>query len=424
MNYDQFLQTDYSKGLNSGQLEVFRVFLDSKDNIALNGPAGTGKSHVIKKLCQFCEDNDILINRTASTGIAAVNIGAQTLHSFLGLGIGNETGEVLFKRVRKNKRAVERIRGCKILLIDELSMVSGETLDKIYSIFDFFGRQPRYIFVQDFLQLSPVFKEDKKYAFESASWKRINPRNIILNEIVRQDKESEFAKFLNEIRVGNKRNLSFLEPLVIKESEIPEGSMVCFSKNIDVDQYNNERLLKLKGDLKSFYSNDSGEEPHLSNLRKNCMAPEILKLKIGAQVMLLKNLSDELVNGSIGIVTKFSENQVTVDFSGIEEVLGKEDWKIEESFLKDNGKVKTRVLASRSQIPLKLAWASTLHKVQGLTCDKITLDLSSCFAPGQSYCGLSRARTVEGLRIIGFRPSSIKVDDRPLDFYRNLGMEI
>ncbi len=420
MNYAQFLQTNLSKGLTNDQLKVFREFLDTRNNIYIGGGAGVGKSHVTKILSKLCEELGILLHKTASTGVAALNIQAQTLHSFMGLGIGNETGEILFKKVRKNKKAVQRIKSCKCLLIDEISMISGELLDRVYSIFGHFGRIPRVISCGDFLQISPIFKEDRKYAFESDSWKKFKFSNVILNEIVRQDKDSDFAKFLQRVRVGDKSCLSFLDDITISENDIPKGSIVCFSKNIDVDEYNNSELGKLPGEMKKYYSDDDGCEPHLTNLRKNCLAPEVLKLKVGCQVMLLKNINEELVNGSIGIVTKLDQDQVTVDFDGIQEVIGKDSWKIEESFLNENGKVKTKALAVRSQVPLKLAYSVTSHKVQGITCDKIAVDLSGCFATGQMYCALSRARTKEGLRVIGFRPSSLKVDDRCLEFYRNI----
>lgn len=420
MNYAQFLQTDLSKGLTNDQLKVFREFLDTRNNIYIGGGAGVGKSFVVKRLSQLCEQLGILLHKTASTGVAALNIQAQTLHSFMGLGIGNETGELLFKKVRKNKKAVQRIKSCRYLLIDEVSMISGELLDRVYSIFEHFGRIPRIILVSDQLQLPPIFKEDSLYSFESKAWKKINPSPVILTEVVRQCKDPEFAQFLQKIRIGDKSDLSFLDQLVISENEIPKGSVVCFSKNIDVDDHNNSELMSILGESRKYYAEDNGFEPHLSNLRKNCMAPEVLTLKVSAQVVLLKNLSDELVNGSIGIVTKIEPDQVTVDFNGIQQVLTKETWKIEESFLNENGKVKTRVLASREQIPLRLAWAVTIHRTQGLTLDKVVVDLRGCFATGQAYVALSRARDRNGLRIIGFSPSSIKTCSRCIEFYNKI----
>ena len=420
MNYEKFLQSRTSKGLTKDQLNVFRVFLETEDNIYIGGGAGVGKSFVTKRLCELCSEIGLALNKTASTGVAALNIQGQTLHSFMGIGIGDETGEMLFKKVKRNKNAVKRIRSCKHLLIDEVSMISGELLDRIYSIFEYFGRIPRIILVSDFMQLPPIFRSDKKYAFESNSWTKINPTPVILDEIVRQDKNSEFAKFLQKIRIGDKSAISFLEPLMISESQIPKGSIVCFAKNIDVDTRNNYELESITGQIHRYYSKDNGSEPHLGNMRKNCMAPEVLNLKIGAQVMLLKNKSEDLVNGSIGTVVKLEPNQVTVDFDGLQEVICSETWKSEESFIDDNGKIKTKTLASRNQIPLKLAWATTIHKCQGITCDKIAVDLSGCFAPGQLYVALSRARTKEGLKVMGFRPSSIITEDRCLQFYRNI----
>lgn len=421
MNYAQFLETDYAKDLTGDQLKVFRVFLDTRDNIFISGGAGVGKSYIVGKLSQICGELGVLLHKTASTGVAALNIQAQTLHSFMGIGIGNETGELLFKKVRKNRKAVQRIKSCRFLLIDEISMVSGELLDRVYSVFQHFGRIPRFIFVGDALQLPPVFKEDRNYFFESESWKKINPTSIILNEIVRQCKDPEFAEFLQKVRIGDKSCLSFLDDCIISEDEIPKGSVICFSKNIDVDDHNNSELMNILGESKKYYAVDDGEEPYLTNLSKSCMAPEVLRLKKGAQVALLKNLPDgELVNGSIGIVTKMDNDNVTVDFDGREEVLFNEKWKIEESYLDDKGKIKTKVLASREQIPLKLAWASTVHRTQGLTLDKIAVDLRGWVATGGAYVALSRARNKEGLKVIGITKNSIKTCPRCLDFYENI----
>lgn len=421
MTYSSFLNSKHAIGLNEGQLLFFREFLDSKRNLFLTGGAGVGKSFVVNRLSEFCDDNGVFISKTSSTGVSAINIGAQTLHSFMGIGLADSPTEILISKVRKNKTARERLRHCKILFIDEISMVSGELLDKVYAVLrDLCYKMPRIIIVGDFAQLAPVFKTDSLYAFESDSWNSLDFKTVHLTEIVRQDKESEFARLLSKIRFGDNSDISLLETRFIT-GDIPEGSMVAFSRNVDVDAYNYEKLGQIKGELKTYKAIDLGSDRYLDSLDKNCLAPKNLDLKVGAQVMLLKNDLDKgLSNGSIGKVVAMGMASVDVDFGGNITSIGQEEWKIEESSLSLSGKVSTKILASRRQVALKLCWASTIHKIQSLTVDKITLDLSGCFASGQYYCALSRAKTLEGLYIKGHSHSSLKVDPRCVEFYKNL----
>ena len=423
MTYENFLNSKFSKGLSKSQMEFFKYFLNGSSNLLLTGPAGTGKSYVISRLSELCESESIHLSKTASTGIAAIGIGAQTVHSFMGIGLADCDLPILIRKVRKNKPAVDRIEACRTILIDEASMISGETFDKICGVFRHFKSSlPRFIVCGDWLQLPPVFKDNKLFAFESSWWGKLNFTNVQLKEIIRQDAESDYAKFLQRVRVGDKSDLSLIEDRMLPAgAKIPEGSIVVFSKNIDVDDYNDEKLEDVPGKAFTFYSEDEGVDPHLSALKKNCLAPEALTLKVGAQVMALKNTTDgEVVNGNIGVVSKIDPGGITVKFDFGNYTFGKEVWKLEESFIGADNKTKTKLLASREQFPLRLAYAITCHKSQGITCDKITVDLSNCFAPGQCYVALSRARSVEGLHILNFHPRSIKVDEKCLEFYRNL----
>lgn len=422
-SYQQFLKSKFSDGLTEDQLRFFESFLDSSDNILLSGPAGTGKSFTISRLYEYCLANNILLSKTASTGIAAVNIEAQTIHSFLGIGLADCESSVLCRKVNRNKPAKERIQGCSILLIDEASMIAGETLDKIYDVLKSIKfKIPRIILCGDWLQLPPVFRENKLFAFESKSWDKLKFKPIILKQIVRQDAESDYAKFLQKIRVGDKSDLSFISSRMLDNpGKVPDGSLVVFSKNIDVDEYNSQKLRSLPGKSEYYYSDDAGSEPFISTIKKNCLAPEVLELKEGAQVMCLKNTTDgEVMNGMIGKVLRLTPEAVIVKFDFGNHSFSKDTWKMEESYFDSSGKVKTKLLASRTQIPLKLAFAGTVHKTQGITCDKIAVDLSDCFAPGQCYVALSRAKSAEGLSILNFSPSSIRVDAKCIDFYKNI----
>jgi ATP-dependent exoDNAse (exonuclease V) alpha subunit len=420
MNFTEFKVSQWAKGLNDGQLSFFKEFLETKNNLFLTGTAGTGKSYVLNRLSEFCDSEGIILNKTASTGVSALNIGGLTVHSFMGLGLAEGSAEILIAQIRKNKNAKRRLRDCKLLLIDEISMISGELLDKIHAVLRAFSYyMPRVIVVGDFLQLSPVFKQgNRQFAFESSAWSKFKFKSVFFSEVVRQDKESEYAKFLGGIRVGEKNRLDFLEGrLLTKGSKAPEGTITVFSKNVDVDDFNNERLQKIPGELKVFYAEDHGDPNIIRSFDRNCNAPFQLNLKVGAQVVLLKNQEGgELVNGSIGKVTGFLGKGVYVQFDCGTVLIEQYTWKVEEKYL-EGDKVKVKVLASRTQIPLKLGWASTIHRCQGLTCDKIAVDVSDCFADGQFFTALSRARSVEGLYVIGYEPHALRTNQRCLDFY-------
>lgn len=420
LNYKDFLNTKFAIGLNQGQLTFFREFLDSGRNLFVTGGAGTGKSFLLNRLSEFCEDQGLMLSKTSSTGVSAINIGAQTLHSFLGIGLGDGTAKSLIERVAKNKKARQRIQSCKVLFIDEISMVSGELFDKVLQVIKAYNwRVPQIIAVGDFLQLSPVFKNDRLFAFESKAWELLNFKSIYLTEILRQDKNSEFASVLNKIRLGKCKDFSLFAERFVSEPKI--GSMVVFSKNVDVDHHNLLQLNKLQGKIKTYLSQDSGPVSLRESLDKNCLAPTNLDLKLGAQVMLLKNKLDQgISNGSVGKVVSLFDNSVEVEFDVGIIALKPENWNIEETYEDTSGKAKTRILASRTQIPLRLSYSATAHKVQGFTIDKITADLGSCFAAGQFYTCLSRAKTLEGLYIMNFNENSMKTDSRCIKFYEDL----
>lgn len=421
MTYDEFLNSKFSQGLNAGQLSFFREFLTSRRNIFLTGGAGVGKSFVVSRLSELCESEGIVLNKTASTGVAALNISAQTLHSFLGIGLGDGTREELFSRVKSNKKALKRLQGAKLILIDEISMISGELFDKFYAIIKKFCRStPRVVICGDALQLPPVFRdEDEVFFFETDGWVSLNPKTILLTEICRQKDGSDYAIALSKIRQGDRSAVSLFDQCLT--TKFPEDHLVVFSKNVDVDNFNLAALRKISSKSNFYYAADSGNPNLIRSLDKLCLAPMDLELKVGCRVMMLRNdLEKGISNGSLGTVKALHSDSVTVAFDGcgVHDIF-KAVWKIEEPYLLD-GKVKMRTLAKREQIPLRLAYASTVHKMQGMTCDKVAMDLSSCFAPGQVYVALSRARSLDGLKIIGLDPSLIITNDRCLEFYKDL----
>jgi ATP-dependent DNA helicase PIF1 len=280
------------------------------------------------------------------------------------------------------------------------------------------------VFVGDFMQLPPVFKgfEEETFAFESTAWKESCIKTIQLTEIVRQHGEPEFAKLLNEIRFGKAADYSMLLECV--DRKFPDDGIKpvkLFCKNVDVSRFNLEELKRIKRDSSFYYAQDMGGESWSQFFDKNCHAPTELELRIGAQVILLVNLDVQLglVNGSVGIVENVYSDTVEVKFATGSHIIEPYTWEIKQNeYDAVSGTMKKVLLATRKQIPLKLAWALTIHKSQGSTLDRAEIDVSEAFADGQTYVALSRVRSLKALKIRSFSPSSIRVSEKCMNFYK------
>jgi ATP-dependent exoDNAse (exonuclease V) alpha subunit len=425
--YSDFLKSPNSALLNENQLKFVRSFFQGK-NIFLGGSAGTGKSFVIKTLFDYLQTNRKSVAKTSTTGISAFNIGGVTIYSFMGIGLGEEDTKTLISKVAKNKKAKDRILNAKTILIDECSMLKASLLEKIVGIFRYYrhNKLPQFIFVGDFLQLQPIWKNDetKEYCFNSEEWDKLEIEPIILKKIIRQDNSSEFASLLNRIRIGDTSDLSLLEKAI--DRKFPDDGIHpirVFCKNIDVNKYNAEKLAQIPTPLKVYKSKDSGLPHHIESFDKNCNAPKILELKVGAQVMLLRNIDTEggFVNGSIGVVTGYSTEGVVVKFINGKKNVSEETWEIKEQEATVTGEIKYKVVATRTQIPLKIAFASSVHKTQGLTIDRAVVDMNGAFTSGQVYTALSRVRDIDSLSLVDFPTSRIWVDRESINFYKKIG---
>jgi len=366
--------------------------------------------------------------RTASTGVAAFNIGGQTIHSWLGIGWGEEDVKYLIEKVKKNKKAQDRIKRTNVLILDEVSMIKGDLMDKMDVILKYFRHSEKpfggitLVLSGDPFQLAPVWKADevRQFFFEGRSYREGEFKVIQMNKIVRQT-DKAFIELLNRIRFGDVSDLSLLETRMNKP--IPEGikPVEIYCKNADVDRINKEKLAELKTPVKFYRCRDSGQPYHTDAFNKNCPAPEVLELKVGARVMLLvnENVKEGLVNGAIGTVRGFTTEGVSVQFDKDSLIVGEHQWEIKEQEVGISG-MQYKVVATRRQIPLRVAWAVSAHKTQGCTFDHAYVDMSSAFSEGQIYTSLSRVRSLDGLYLTDFDPSRIKVDSKCLDFYRNL----
>jgi ATP-dependent DNA helicase PIF1 len=410
--------------LNPKQRECVEQ-IERGQNVLITGPAGTGKSFLLNFLRTKYPDLAV----AASTGIAALNVGGCTLHSWASLPIDDTPAIEVAKKLNEKKNGVWiSIRKTERLAIDEVSMIPAELFDKFDEVLrmvrkcdkPFGGIQ--IISVGDFCQLPPVAKDGQvaRFAFESKSWQAADFKVFLLTEIVRQ-KDEEFAGILSRVRVGDSSEevRRVLRPRINAVDGDPSITPVTLCTHNELaDRLNLERLAALKAEAVSWTASDWADSDHLlKRIDKDCIAQKELTLKVGAQVMLLKNIdqSEGLVNGSIGELVDIVNGQFrtkvpVVRFAnGITREIETQEWQI----------IRNRdVLASRRQIPLRLAYAMSIHKSQGMTIDKVRVHLAKCFADGQAYVAMSRARSLPGLFIADITGRSIRANPVALEFYR------
>lgn len=422
--------------LTSTQKSALDYMIDGK-NIFLTGPSGTGKSMVIWTF-KNAFGNKKKIAITSTTGISALLIGGTTVHSYLGLGLGKDTVENMIKKIKSRPHIKKRWLELDVLIIDEISMLSIELFEKIEAI----GRKLRctkllssnekpfggiqIILSGDFLQL-PVVGSDN-FCFESQIWHDVIDYTIYLKEIIRQ-RDNIFQDVLNDLRFGNitPRARKLLQSRIGHQLKNDLGikPTKIYTTNSDVNIINKrelENLYELDNTLE-FYQYDmdvsildkvKDMDRVIEMCKKNCIAPDTLSLCKGAQVMLLYNLDIEngLVNGSRGVVTDFIEDYPVVKFlNGVETVIHINTWEIYEG---------DQIIAKIHQLPLKVAYAVTAHKCQGITLDYAEIDLSNIFTYGQGYVALSRVKNIEGLSIIDIDIDAIKAHPKAVNFYKEL----
>jgi ATP-dependent DNA helicase PIF1 len=409
------------------QLKVVATVKDKK-NIFFSGVAGSGKSFLLDYLIKYVlpEQSTFV---TASTGLAAVPISGTTLHSFAGIGLGIESKEALAEKVLGSKPAKQKWKDARVLVIDEISMISATLFDKI----EYVARMARgnskpfggvqVIMCGDFLQLPPVEKIAgiTHFCFEAESWGKVIQDIIILDKVYRQNSDV-LVDALNEIRYGivTDKTKELFKPCIGREFDTSDGiqATVLYPTKKEVSHINDEKLTALPGKATPFKWIESGNQRYLETLKKNCNAVENLELKIGAQVMLVKNLdtSRGLVNGSRGVVTDFETEGEDDDtlyplvrfVNGSSLLLIREKWET---------KVQGKVVARIQQIPLILAWSLTMHKCQGMTLDRAEISMEFIFEFAQAYVALSRVRSLDGLRLLSFNSEVIRAHPRAKEFY-------
>jgi ATP-dependent exoDNAse (exonuclease V) alpha subunit len=391
--------------------------LKSGANVFLTGSAGAGKTYMLNQYIDYLRDNGVPTAITASTGIAATHINGQTIHSWSGLGIKDAITDKDLDKLAKRKVVRERIEKVQVLIIDEISMLSLQNLECINQILQFFKIDHRpfggiqVILCGDFFQLPPVSKDRlqnwQKFAFMAPVWVEADLKVCYLTEQYRQD-DSGLLSLLNEIRSGEVSDSSqdlLWEKLEDSQHRRDETAIQLYTHNSDVETVNLEKLANLEGKTEHFYAYTTGTDSLIESLRKSVLAPDHLILKEGAQVIFVKN-NYELgyLNGTMGTVIGFNTDgwPVIETLSG-EEILAKpEDWNVVNEY--------NQPVATYSQVPLRLAWAITVHKSQGMTLDAAEIDLSKTFEAGQGYVALSRVKTWGGLTLKGCNDRALVMD--------------
>jgi len=390
------------------------ALLKSGKNVFLTGSAGTGKTYVLNQYISYLKARKIPVAVTASTGIAATHMNGMTIHSWAGFGIKDNLSRANLTAMKDKKYLREHLENTKVLIIDEISMLHKNQLDMVNQVLQFF-REPflafggiQVVLCGDFFQLPPIGnygeKSKDKFAFMSPAWVDAKFNVCYLTEQYRQAEADDLNEILNEIRTREISARS-IELLKNAEQNILEEPTKLFTHNYDVDQINNQHLEKLKGRARKFKASTKGNQKLVESLKKSVLAKENLELKPNSKVMFVRN-NPELgfVNGTMGSVVDFSEEgfPVVQTIQGKEITVKQEVWGIQD----DTGKV----LASLNQIPLRLAWAITVHKCQGMTLDEAQIDLSKTFEKGQGYVALSRLKNIENLQLIGFNEMALAVD--------------
>lgn len=421
------------------QTEALEILKMGK-NVFLTGAAGSGKTYVLNSYINFLKERGVEVAITASTGIAATHIGGMTIHSWAGIGIKDFLTDRDLDHMQQKQYLWKRFDKVKVLVIDEVSMLKDSALDMVDAVCKAFKRSDlpfggiQVLISGDFFQLPPIdkalniktvkknvlnlgdmsyemdedgFTSSTPFAFKSNAWRKADLHTCYLREQYRQN-EGGLLSILEEIRSGEVSDDAremLLERICVEEKDVTK----LFTHNMDVDRFNQEKLSKVKGEEKVFEMTTRGKVNLVQSIQKGCLAPVVLRLRIGSKVMFVKNNPVQgYVNGTIGEVIKFKDGFPLVQtLEGKEFLAQPQSWSIEEQ---------GAVLAEVSQVPLRLAWAVTIHKSQGMTLDEAYIDLSNAFAPGQGYVALSRIRDLEGLFLKGINRAALEVHPEILIF--------
>lgn len=401
---------------------AFTILTKSRKNVLLTGKPGAGKSYLTNKYIDWLLDNtNQVIEVCASTGIAALNIKGKTLHSFLGVRNDEVTDDDI-KDIISNQYVQQRIKSTDVVIIDEISMVSATLLDLMDIICrhvrgnsEPFGGM-RVIVVGDFFQLPPV---KGQFAFKASVWDKADFAVCYLTEQHRSN-DAVFNDILTGIRTGviTEEHKALLKSHIYEVLPDDIGVHVKLdTHNKRVDDFNEMRLSRLTTPAQTYIMQSQGSEAQVAMLKKMCQSPERLTLRVGARVIFTQNDKEQQwVNGTVGDVTYVGDMHVRVQVNGVEITVERTKWELANGYGANK-----RVHAWIEQFPLRLAWAITIHKSQGMTLDKAVVDLSRVFECGQAYVAISRLRSLDGLYFQGILTEHIlMVDQSVMEFDKKL----
>lgn len=393
------------------------------NNVFLTGPAGSGKTYLLNKFITFLKSKNTKAGFTASTGIAATHIGGITLDSWSGIGIRDNLTEAEIEEMKNKLYLKIRYLGVKVLIIDEVSMLSAAKFD----LLDRTARQIRridapfggiqIILCGDFFQLPPV-GDNRSYAdfiYKSMAWQKMNLKICYLDAQYRQT-DPEFLMVLSALRKNEISDeiLQILIKTIGQKLDTDVPPVKLYTHNVDVSAINNTELMKLNGEIRTYQMEYRGPPALTEMIRKSCLAPEKLQLKKDAVVMFVKNNQKEgYVNGTMGKVKGFNRSGYPV----VETAEKKRINVVPAAFtIEENNIVKAQV----SQLPLRLAWAITVHKSQGMTISRAEVDLGKSFLTGMGYVALSRVKSLKGLRLLDLNRMALTVNPEVIEVDRYL----
>lgn len=404
------------------QSQALRVMMDGW-SVFLTGAPGAGKTYVLNEFITLAKQQGRAVAVTASTGIAATHIGGTTIHSWSGLGIKDTLTAKDLDTLKNSAKLLKRYNATDVLVIDEVSMLHGARLDMVNVVAKTLRKsnEPfggiQVILVGDLFQLPPITRgsDAADFVHLSQAWAELDPRICYLTEQHRVGTGDTLLDLLEAMRRGDVGELHELALQERMHRTLAADVVVTrlYSHNADVDSINQRHLAALTSPVRRFTMRTSGAAAKLEQLTKSVLAPETLELKRGAEVMFVaNNFVGGFVNGTRGTVIDFNgDNPVVVTVGGKEIVVEPHSWKLEE-----DGKVRAEV----AQLPLRLAWAITIHKSQGMSLDAAEIDLGRTFTPGMGYVALSRVRSMEGVFLQGINRMALTMHPTIYDFDEEL----
>ncbi len=387
--------------------------------VFLTGAPGAGKTYVLNEFIRRATRSGKNVAVTASTGIAATHIGGTTIHSWSGLGIKDFLTEWDRERLQSMDRLIKRYNAADVLVIDEVSMLHGQRLNMVNDVAKLLRKNDKpfgglqVILVGDLFQLPPISRGSSAvdFAHLSTAWQELNPKICYITEQHRVGANDALLDLLEAMRRGDVNELHE-SALQERLKEQRPGDLVVtrlYSHNMDVDSINQRHLKEIDRDGKLYEMQTTGQKPKIESLVKSVLAPEQLELKPGAEVMFVaNNFAAGYVNGTRGRVIDFSDNLPIVALpNGREIKVERHSWKLEE-----DGRTRAEV----AQLPLRLAWAITIHKSQGMSLDAAEIDLSRSFTPGMGYVALSRVRSMDGVYLTGINQMALQLHPAIFEF--------